>query len=355
MWGTVTALLCLINILPQAQGSSWKDVFAENQRWHGYYYYGTQKYKCSMSIYHVEKEGLGTVYAGFTDPDTSIELEGGHLLNAPNFTIQFSKATVYMATSNRIPPNGEFEITGKLVQSTTGWNYHAHITKPIKNLFSNFTLTTLEDTERMYTVIVQNIVGQYGKTFTMDIKVKQMGRKEPEAAKIVIDTLDLPLTVDQYLQMAHEQQEKLFPTVNLLPGAERLVKHLRNHGIPIATATGSHTQSFQLKTSSHKDLFSLFHHSVLSGDDPECKHGKPAPDCFLLAAQRFPDNPHPSKVLVFEDAPNGVEAAHAAGMQCVWIPLKEINKQTHQHMATLVLDSLEEFKPEMFGLPPFDN
>lgn len=58
---------------------------------------------------------------------------------------------------------------------------------------------------------------------------------------------------------------------------------------------------------------------------------------------------------MFEDAPNGVEAAHAAGMQCVWIPLKEINKQTHQHMATLVLDSLEEFKPEMFGLPPFDN
>lgn len=82
----------------------------------------------------------------------------------------------------------------------------------------------------------------------------------------------------------------------LCTGAERLVKHLRNHGIPIATATGSHTQSFQLKTSSHKDLFSLFHHSVLSGDDPECKHGKPAPDCFLLAAQRFPDNPHPSKV-----------------------------------------------------------
>lgn len=82
----------------------------------------------------------------------------------------------------------------------------------------------------------------------------------------------------------------------LFAGAERLVKHLYKHGIPIATATGSHTQSFELKTSKHKDLFSLFHHCVLSGDDPECKHGKPAPDCFLLAAQRFPDNPDPSKV-----------------------------------------------------------
>lgn len=42
------------------------------------------------------------------------------------------------------------------------------------------------DTEHLYTDIIQGIVGKYGKTFTMDIKVKQMGRKEPEAAKVVI-------------------------------------------------------------------------------------------------------------------------------------------------------------------------
>ena len=34
------------------------------------------------------------------------------------------------------------------------------------------------------------------------------------------ESLDLPLTVDQYLQMAHEQQEKLFPSVEILPGKE---------------------------------------------------------------------------------------------------------------------------------------
>lgn len=32
------------------------------------------------------------------------------------------------------------------------------------------------------------------------------------------ESLDLPITVDQYLQMSHEQQEKLFPSVELLPG-----------------------------------------------------------------------------------------------------------------------------------------
>lgn len=69
------------NMISLTLGTSWKDVFEDNQRWYGSYYYNEEKFKCSMSIYHVVKEGLGTVYAGFTDPDTSIELEGIHKEN----------------------------------------------------------------------------------------------------------------------------------------------------------------------------------------------------------------------------------------------------------------------------------
>ena len=45
---------------------------------------------------------------------------------------------------------------------------------------------------------------------------------------------------------------------------------------------------------------------------------KPAPDLFLLAAERL--GVAPPECVVFEDTPNGVAAAHAAGMWAVAVP-----------------------------------
>lgn len=47
-------------------------------------------------------------------------------------------------------------------------------------------------------------------------------------------------------------------------------------------------------------------------------HGKPAPDMFLLAAQRM--GVPPEQCLVFEDAEPGMRAAEAAGMKWVRVP-----------------------------------
>ena len=52
-------------------------------------------------------------------------------------------------------------------------------------------------------------------------------------------------------------------------------------------------------------------------------HGKPAPDMFLLAAERM--GVPPAKCLVFEDAEPGMRAAEAAGMQWVRVPSRKTN------------------------------
>lgn len=57
--------------------------------------------------------------------------------------------------------------------------------------------------------------------------------------------------------------------------------------------------------------------------------------------------------LVFEDAYNGVEAALSAGMSCIWVPDKKADRKKFADKVTLTLNSLTEFQPELFHLPPY--
>lgn len=52
---------------------------------------------------------------------------------------------------------------------------------------------------------------------------------------------------------------------------------------------------------------------IVTGED--VANGKPAPDCFLLAASKL--GLSPADCLVFEDAPAGIQAAEAAGTKVV--------------------------------------
>jgi sugar-phosphatase len=66
--------------------------------------------------------------------------------------------------------------------------------------------------------------------------------------------------------------------------------------------------------------------------------GKPAPDCFLLAAERL--GVSPGRCLVFEDSAAGIAAAKTAGMTCVALHRQETEPPTG---ADLVLDDLADF------------
>ncbi|CAL1676845.1 unnamed protein product [Lasius platythorax] len=210
----------------------------------------------------------------------------------------------------------------------------------------------LLDTESLYTMAYNSVTQEYGKTYTWEHKAKIMGFKSAEALQTIIDLLQLSITVQAFEDKLAPIYQEAFPRCDLMPGVEKLLLHLKKNNVPIALATSSSQESSDLKTQKWKNVFNLFNHKVYGGSDLEVSHGKPSPDIFLIAAKRFPDNPDPSKCLVFEDSPNGVQAGLAAKMQVVMVP----DPQLPKHLigdATLVLKSLEDFKPEDFGLPPF--
>lgn len=216
----------------------------------------------------------------------------------------------------------------------------------------------LLDTEPLYTAATEAVAARHGSTdpsglplaFTWDLKVRQMGLPSHKLAELIVQEMKLPISPEQYTVEARKIQEETFPSCSLLPGAEALVRYLSAQpSIEIAVATSSPRETYELKTSRHRELFSLFHHVVCGSSDPEVKEGKPAPDIFQVCASRFPGPaPHPASCLVLEDSPAGVRAALAAGMRCLMVPDTRMF-DTPQHIpkgVTLVIRSLEELKPE---------
>ena len=59
----------------------------------------------------------------------------------------------------------------------------------------------LLDTESIYTFVTQQIVSKYDKVFDWSIKKKIIGRRSLQAAEIIIESLKLPITPQEYLDL----------------------------------------------------------------------------------------------------------------------------------------------------------
>lgn len=62
------------------------------------------------------------------------------------------------------------------------------------------------------------IVDEYEKVYTWEVKVGCMGMKAPQAAQHIIDSLDLPLSVEQFCKKMGTLSSTIFPNAQLLPG-----------------------------------------------------------------------------------------------------------------------------------------
>jgi HAD superfamily hydrolase (TIGR01509 family) len=105
----------------------------------------------------------------------------------------------------------------------------------------------------------------------------------------------------------------LLPRLKVIP---EVVEHIEaRHGqIPFAVVSGGRRSSV-VRSLTALGLLEKFE-TIVGADD--YTRGKPAPDAFLLAAERL--GVAPADCLVFEDTEIGIQAATAAGMASVKVP-----------------------------------
>lgn len=90
----------------------------------------------------------------------------------------------------------------------------------VRDVIHLFFLLDAADTETLYTVVTQNILNEHspGTIYTWDVKVRLMGLQKEAVSKKIVEIYDLPLTWQEYADLAQAQIEDLMKNCCLMPG-----------------------------------------------------------------------------------------------------------------------------------------
>lgn len=164
-----------------------------------------------------------------------------------------------------------------------------------------------------------------------------LGRRLPEAVAVVAEAYSLPGPIDELVVAFDAMRlQALRGNVVAMPGAVALLDWAAAKGLPRALATSSFRVHAEVSLA-EAALLGRFDVEV-TGD--EVLFGKPAPDLFLLAAERL--GVGPEFCVVFEDAPAGLEAAARAGMRRVWVPNAHTRHLASPVPVVAILESLAD-------------
>ena len=156
----------------------------------------------------------------------------------------------------------------------------------------------------------------------------------PEMVRRYMPALDPETYIVRALAIAFERQMKSVPAFK--PGVPEILAFFRGKGVKMAVASSSTRDvvGHNLETSGIREFFD----AVVTGED--VVNGKPAPDIFLLAAERL--GLPTEDCTVYEDAPSGIRAAHASGCRPVMIPDRLAPTAGIREICTVRASFLEE-------------
>ena len=174
------------------------------------------------------------------------------------------------------------------------------------------------DTEPIYFDAAEIMINKYGngKKFDWDTKIKTLGSPELVTAKIIVDTFEVKLTPEEFLEKRNAITPEYFKKCPFIEGAKEITdKFKKELKFKTALATSSAKINFDYKTFNKKEWIKEDFDAIVLGDDKRIKNGKPAPDIFILAAKEI--GLKPNECIIFEDSIGGMKAAISSGAKIV--------------------------------------
>ena len=200
------------------------------------------------------------------------------------------------------------------------------------------------NTEDLYDDVCETLLQRRGQRFTLELKLEMMGRPGQEALAIMKERCDLSQSVDELKVEVKKLFSDLLPgRIEMMPGLSALLSFLEQHRIPKCVATSS-LRPFAIEALGSFDLEPRFEF-VLTAEDVE--NGKPAPDVYLLAAQRL--GVDVAELLVLEDSVLGSRAAAAAGAFTIAVPTKHSVGSDFSHVDHVADDLCDPMIQQMLS------
>jgi HAD superfamily hydrolase (TIGR01509 family) len=171
-----------------------------------------------------------------------------------------------------------------------------------------------------------------------------LGRGAEEYVKAGARTHGMELTDEQVQQATQLRQEYFLKILSEEPlppfsGVMELMNEaMQREAFRVAIATSGTLE----KSRAVLNAVGVPYQRMVYINGNDVKHKKPDPELFLTAAERI--GIEPSHCVVIEDAPNGVQAAKAAGAKCIAVTNSTAAENLSQ--ADLVCDSIEKIDLE---------
>ncbi len=167
---------------------------------------------------------------------------------------------------------------------------------------------TLVDSEPLARTAWERTLEPYGYAVSDADAEATVGLPFPRTHEYYAERIELPGVGEMWTAYSGTLFALIDDELVTFDDAVGAARELRERGIPVGVASSSPRERLH-RTLSRAHLLDAFDVTV-AGD--EVTNGKPAPDMFLLCAERL--GVAPADCIVIEDSPPGVQAGLAAGM-----------------------------------------